>query len=75
MNRPISKLDQQAQQQAAQQQVAQSQPGQEFATVEEMLRFDAAQTPVPPEVEERLRKSVEAEPRPAGPWWRRWLGR
>jgi hypothetical protein len=45
-----------------------------FASVEEMLRFDAAQTEVPPCVKKRLAESVGKEPRPAKPraGWR-WL--
>jgi hypothetical protein len=46
----------------------------EFATPEEMLRFDAAQTTVPPAIAERLKKSIGAETKPGQPWWRRLLG-
>lgn len=45
----------------------------EFPSVEEMLRFDAAQTAVPPGVEEKLRRSAADVPSPR-PWWRRLLG-
>lgn len=46
-----------------------------FASVEEMLRFDAAQTEVPPRVKTRLTESVRKEPRPPKPrsGWRRLL--
>jgi len=47
----------------------------EFATAEEMLRADAAQTTVPPAVAERLGHSIEALPKPATSWWRRLLDR
>ena len=45
---------------------------QEFQTPEELLRFDAANTPVPPLVAERLQQSIDAEP--PKPWWKRLLG-
>jgi hypothetical protein len=44
----------------------------EFDSVEEMIRYDAAQTTVSPELGERLLRSVETE-RPPRPWWKRWL--
>jgi hypothetical protein len=47
----------------------------EFASPEEALRYDAAQTVVPPRVAERLRESIEREPRPApASWWQRMFG-
>jgi hypothetical protein len=46
-----------------------------FETAEEVLRFDAAQTQVPPAVAQRLQDSVSREPRTPEPWWKRWLGR
>ena len=75
MNRHTSKLNQHEHEETAiHQQSAQQQTAVEFASAEEMLRHDAGQTPVPPAVAERLRKSVEREPRPARSWWRRVLG-
>jgi hypothetical protein len=48
----------------------------EFAGSDELLRFDAAQTAVPPGLSERLQKSSEQiRPPSARPWWRAWLGR
>ena len=46
-----------------------------FASVEEMLRFDALQTEVPPSVKTRLTESVRKDPRPPKPrsGWRRLL--
>ena len=45
----------------------------EFASVEEMLRYDAAHTVPPPGVAQRLQESLAKEaPRP---WWRRWFSR
>jgi hypothetical protein len=44
----------------------------EFATPEDVLRFDAKQTPVPDTVQKRLKRSLEKQmPRP---WWKRLLG-
>ena len=49
----------------------------EFASSDELLRFDAAHTMVPPEVAQRLKESSaritpEAAPRP---WWKTLFGR
>jgi hypothetical protein len=50
----------------------QAQTGKEFTNSDELLRFDAAQTPVPPEIAERLKKSsAEIAPPPSRSWWRR----
>jgi hypothetical protein len=46
----------------------------EFATAEELLRYDAEHTPVPPAIEQRLKKSTGALPQPKAAWWKRWLG-
>ncbi|HEX5220895.1 MAG TPA: hypothetical protein VFZ59_15100 [Verrucomicrobiae bacterium] len=43
----------------------------EFATTDELLRHDAAQTEVPPVIAERLSKSIEGLPGPARSWWQR----
>jgi hypothetical protein len=62
-----------------QQQISESQSQQtaarEFATAEELLRHDAAQTKVPPSVAERLDKSLQDEPKPTRSLWRRLTGR
>ena len=47
----------------------------EFSSPEALLRHDAAQTPAPPAVAERLRASLAAEPAKPASWWRRLLGR
>lgn len=50
------------------------QAGQEFATAEELLRFDAKQTTVPPQIAERLKQAAQ----PAAPqrsWWQKLFGR
>lgn len=46
----------------------------EFAAAEEMLRFDAANTIVPPEIERRLQESTASLPQPKRSWWRRVFG-
>ena len=61
------------QQLAAAEQQHQATSAREFGTVEEMLRHDALHTPVPPNVANRLRKSIgSASASPA--WWRRFFG-
>ena len=47
---------------------------QQFDNVEQLLRYDAAQTPVPPEIARRLNQSVAESPPPRRPWWRRIFG-
>ena len=54
----------------------QTQPaGHEFATAEELLRFDAGQTNVPPEIAERLKRNTAAAmPPPSSGWLKRIFG-
>lgn len=47
----------------------------EFETPEALLRHDAANTPVPPQVAERLRASLDAEPVKPASWWSRFFRR
>jgi len=47
----------------------QSNTAREFANSEELLRFDALQTTVPPEIARRLQKSLAHIP-PPRPWWK-----
>ena len=71
------KVRQQAEeeQHALNEQQSQTQAAHEFATVEDLLRHDALQTPVPPAIAQRLAESVsQLPPRPARAWWRRLLG-
>jgi hypothetical protein len=46
-----------------------------FETPEEMLRHDAAHTPVPPQMRERVMRSISQEPVQPNPrpWWKRWM--
>jgi hypothetical protein len=75
MNLRKSKLQQREEEQAAhQQEAARQQTRLEFGTPEEMLRHDAALTPVPPAVAERLQATIERENLQRPPsWWRRFL--
>lgn len=48
----------------------------EFAQAEELIRYDASQTPPPAGLEDRVRASVDQTPIPRVPWWKRlWGGR
>jgi hypothetical protein len=49
----------------------QKQTAREFNSAEELLRHDAAQTRVPPEIAARLRESIANEPRPQKSWWQK----
>ncbi len=70
-----SKLSQEQQAQlAGTEQQAQSTGAREFASVEEMLRYDAAHTPVPPDIAQRLQKSTGDLPAPKTSWWKRLFG-
>ena len=62
----------QQQEQAAEAQTAKT-TAKEFASVEELLRHDAAQTTVPPEIAQRLRHSALEIGAPKRPWWRKLL--
>jgi hypothetical protein len=62
-------------QQHAETHSSQAQTGREFVTAEELLRFDAAQTTVPPQIEERLKRSTQnAAPAQPRPWWKNLFG-
>ena len=61
------------QEQAAESQAANS-ASLEFQGAEELLRHDAAQTDVPPEIARRLSQSIAQSPAPRRPWWRRLIG-
>jgi hypothetical protein len=79
MNPERTKLKQQehAEQASAQGQFQQTQSetrAMEFANVDDLLRFDSEQNPVPPEVADRLGRSLEAEPKPGKPWYKKLFG-
>ena len=67
-----TKLSEEQQQVAAQQ--TESSDGRTFASAEEMLRYDAKQTTVPPEIARRLQQSTSDLPGPKTSWWRKFLG-
>ncbi len=78
MDGKTTKLTQQQQEQAEalHQQATEQKSTTEFGAVEEMLRFDSAQNPVPGKVAERLQQSVErAKIKPPQPWWKKLLGK
>jgi hypothetical protein len=43
----------------------------EFSSVEDLLRYDAARTTAPAALAERLQKSSADFPKPARSWWQR----
>ena len=69
-----TKLTTDQQQEHATEQQTQAKPALEFATAEELLRYDAAQTPVPGGIAQRLQQSTADLPRPKPAWWKRFLG-
>ena len=70
-----TKLTQEQQsQQISTERQTQASGAREFASPEEMLRYDAAHTTVPPEIAQRLQKSTGDLPKPKASWWKRWLG-
>ena len=74
MKRQKLSSEQQEQQAAEQLQSQQAeQQALEFATPEDLLRHDAAQTAVPPGIEQRLTESTAALPPPQlqQPWWKK----
>jgi hypothetical protein len=76
MNPDPSKLRQahrEEQQTSALHQSQQKQQGHEFATAEELIRFDVEHTSVPPQIAERLIESIAQEPKPIRSWWRRFF--
>lgn len=66
------KQEEQQQQQAGEL-LAQPSAGMEFATPEELLRYDGKKTEVPPGIAAHLQDSLDKLPPPKG-WWRRFLG-
>ena len=72
MNSGSQRLRTDAEQQQVQNAQQQQKTGAaEFATPEEMIRSDAAQTVVPERIRDRVAATVAADPPPAKPWWRR----
>ncbi|MGD0206669.1 MAG: hypothetical protein ABSC89_03580 [Verrucomicrobiota bacterium] len=69
-----TKLSQEQQQQHAAEHQTQQQAVREFANAEEMLRYDAAHTTVPPGIAQRLQKSTGGATEPKTSWWKRLFG-
>ena len=78
MNPEQSKLRHQQAEQAQSsgeiQSTTQQAQGKEFATVDDLLRYDSEMNPIPPEVAGRLAVSLETEPKPRPPWYKRLFG-
>jgi hypothetical protein len=54
---------------------SQQRQAKEFESSDELLRFDAAQVSVPPEIAQRLSKSTAQAGLPAArPWWKTLFG-
>jgi hypothetical protein len=68
-----SKLQHQQQEQQTSdlRETQQQQAAREFASVEELIRLDAAETVPPASLAERLNESIAREPKPERPWWKR----
>jgi hypothetical protein len=75
MNSENSRLRQNEEIQTRQQERQQSaQNALEFGSVEEMLRHDSRENPVPPEVQHRLGSSMSKEPKPQKSWFKKLFG-
>jgi hypothetical protein len=62
------------QEQAAASQTAANSGELKFESAEELLRHDAAQTAVPPEIARRLSQSIAQSAPPRRSWWRKLFG-
>jgi hypothetical protein len=68
-----TKLSEKSEQVVEQQ--SQQQSAKEFESSDELLRFDAAQVSVPPEIAQRLQKSAaHIKPPAARSWWKNLFG-
>ena len=72
-----SKLRQQTREheEQAQHQTQQKPTALEFASAEEMIRYDAEHIAVPSQIAERLNESIAQERQPEVRWWRRFFSR
>ena len=68
-----TKLTSQEQQQELSEAKSHQTSAREFAAPEELLRYDAQQTIVPPAVAERLGQSIQGIPNPPRSWWWRFF--
>jgi hypothetical protein len=70
MERESSQLRQREQQEGVQLNHT-GQTGREFASVDEMLRYDATQTEVPTGIAIRLQNSISGDPKQTRSFWQR----
>ncbi len=68
-----SKLSAQQQEEQTAESRAAKAAGRQFDSVEELIRYDAGQTLVPPGIAQRLRQSMSQSEAPPRSWWRRLL--
>lgn len=68
-----SKLSAQQQEEQTAELRAAKAAGRQFDSVEELIRYDAGQTLVPPGIAQRLRQSMSQSEAPPRGWWRRLL--
>jgi hypothetical protein len=67
-----SKLRENEQQQTTHEQnIQQTTMEKDFSSVDELLRYDAAQTSVSRDVADKLARSIAGEPETSSSWWRR----
>ena len=70
--KPNQKASQQHQAESHQEQHLTAQGAHEFPDTDELLRFDASTTKVPPNVARRIQRSLGSAP--ASSWWKRLFG-
>jgi len=68
-----SKFKQEEQLEQRQELSQQTQEEKVFGSVEELLRYDNEQNPVPAEVGEKVHASISAEPKRNVPWYKRFF--
>jgi hypothetical protein len=66
-----SKFSTNQQQEQAAESLTAKKAGQEFESVEQLIRHDAGQTLPPPSIARRLRESIGETRAPRRAWWRR----
>ena len=74
MKEKLNLRKEQALEAEAHQNLQQQAEAREFASVEEMLRFDAAQHPPPASLDQKVNQATAGQSPPL-PWWKRWMGK
>jgi hypothetical protein len=69
------KLNSQEEVVLANQEQQSSQTRRQFASPEEMLRYDQEQNPAPASIEARVQESMKDELATSKPWWKRLFGK